>query len=117
MIKLKRVDGSDVAIAKHPLYALSFWDRFWGLINKKFSPEFDGIVFFDCNLIHSCFMLYKFDLIFVDKSGKVVKLYKGAAPFKIFYGGKNRNLTAIELPLGKIDEFYIVVGNVLKLER
>ena len=72
-------------IAQNELIAVSFIERGFGLIVKKFIPQkMDAIIFYNCSALHSFFMNYKFDIFFVDKSKKVITLYKDAAPWHIF---------------------------------
>ena len=57
------------------------WDRFWGLMNKPGVPEGYGLWIVPCSDIHSLFMRFEFDAVFVDKQGKVVKLVEKMKPW------------------------------------
>jgi uncharacterized membrane protein (UPF0127 family) len=57
------------------------WDRFWGLMNKPGVPEGYGLWIVPCSDIHSLFMRFEFDAVFVDKQGKVVKLVENMKPW------------------------------------
>ena len=116
MIYLEK-NGDKRVVAEKSIVARSFSERAFGLIFRKFSDSFDGMVFERCNLIHSFFMSYKFDLIFVNKSQQVVALYESAKKNRIFYGGTALNLTAVELPEGVIQKFGIEKGDFLKIGR
>ncbi len=116
MIQIERT-LENVVLSQKTVIARSFIDRAFGLIIRNFNENLDCMIFENCNLIHSCFMRYKFDLVFVAESGEIVKMYESAAPFKIFYGGKNRKLSALELPEGTIEKFKLTLGEVLKIEE
>lgn len=108
----------DTIISDFPLLAASFAQRSTGLITRRFEPQkMDAMVFFRCSSLHSFFMSYKFDIIFVDKSKKVITLYKSALPWRIF---KCRcrlfeNCTAIECPENTIDRTHTQIGDVIEL--
>ena len=116
MIYLEKT-GEKIVIAEKTIIARSFCERAFGLIFRKFGEELDSMVFYRCNLIHSFFMSYKFDLIFVNREQKIVALYESAAKNRIFFGGKALDLVAIELPEGIIRQFDIKKGDFLTIER
>ena len=116
MICLKK-DAENLVISQHTIIARSFIDRAFGLIIRNFGENLDGMVFENCNLIHSFLMRYKFDLVFIEQSGEVVKCYENACPNKIFSGGSRKKLIAIELPCGTICKFNIKNGDFLTLKK
>lgn len=104
-------------ISSFPLFAETFLQRSTGLITRKFEQQkMDAMVFFHCSSLHSFFMSYKFDIIFVDKSKKVITLYESAAPWKIF-NCKCRlfqNCTAIECPENTIKKSGTQTGDIIE---
>jgi uncharacterized membrane protein (UPF0127 family) len=116
MIYLERVDEK-IIIAEKTIIARSFCERAFGLIFRKFGENLDSMVFDRCNLIHSFFMSYKFDLIFVNREQRVIACYESAEKNRIFFGGKALDLVAIELPEGVIRKFDIKNGDFLTIER
>ena len=104
-------------IAQNELIAVSFIERGFGLIVKKFIPQkMDAIIFYNCSALHSFFMNYKFDIFFVDNSKKVIKLYKGALPWRIFNAdaGLFARCNAIECPAGTIEKTNTAQGDILE---
>lgn len=69
-----------------------------------------------CNSIHMFFMRYPLDIVFLDKAGKVVFIYRGIKPWRmgrIVRGAKS----ALELPEGTIDRTDTQIGdNVTMIE-
>lgn len=104
-------------IAEKELIACSLFDRGTGLLCKKFSHEkMDAMIFERCSSLHTFFMKYKFDAFFVDKSKKVIKLYKDASPWRIFSAGFGifSECTAIECPSGTIDRSNTALGDIIE---
>lgn len=107
----------DTIIAENELVARSLFDRGTGLLCKKFiNGKMDAMIFERCNSLHTFFMKYKFDAFFVDKSKKVIKLYKDARPWRIF-NAKNgffTECTAIECPSGTIEKTNTALGDIIE---
>lgn len=109
--------SKNTIIANHELAARSVWDRGTGLIFKRFSDgKMDAMIFEKCGSLHTFFMNYKFDAFFVDKSKKVIKLYKSASPWRIYNsgGGIFQQCTAIECPVGTINAARIEIGDIIE---
>jgi hypothetical protein len=69
--------AENVLIADNPL------KRIKGLLGKKnFLPE-QALILEPCNSIHTFFMSFAIDVIFVDKDYRVVKLLQGFVPNRI----------------------------------
>ena len=103
---IKNVTKNTV-IAENELVARTFWDRGTGLIFRKFiNGKMDCMIFERCSSLHTFFMRYKFDIFFVDKSKKVIKLYEDARPWRIFNAdaGFFKYCSAIECPSGTIQK-------------
>lgn len=68
--------ASAVAEAANP------WQAFKGLMFRKALPEGHGMVFRPARGIHTQFMRFPIDLIFLDKSGQVVKIRPAMGPWR-----------------------------------
>lgn len=104
-------------IAENELIARSLFDRGTGLLCKKFIPgKMDAMIFERCSSLHTFFMKYKFDAFFVDKSKKVIKLYKDARPWRIFNAkvGVFADCTAVECPSGTIEKSNTAIGDIIE---
>ncbi len=66
----------------------------------------DCLIFERCSSLHSFFLKRNFDIIFVDKSKKVIKLYKEAKPWRIFNADCRwfEYCCAIECPPGTVEK-------------
>ncbi|MBQ4493714.1 MAG: DUF192 domain-containing protein [Elusimicrobiaceae bacterium] len=54
----------------------SFLGRLIGLLGKKSLKEGQGIVLKPCSQIHTCFMRFNIDAVFISKDFKVLKIIK-----------------------------------------
>ncbi len=98
-------------------YAEGFFGRFKGLMFERKS-RFDYALVFEvpqsgiANIsIHSFFVFFKFDAVFLDKEKKVVDLAISLKPFVSFFAPKKPSKYLIELPEEKARE--IKIGHYL----
>ncbi len=103
-------------ISEDLIIADSFFLRARGLIQRNFS-KFDGILFENCNSIHTLLMHMNIDILFVNKEFVVCDLYKNVKPWKFFLFGKRSAKSVIELPAGTISRLNIEINNKLRLEK
>jgi uncharacterized membrane protein (UPF0127 family) len=62
--------------------AESFWENFIGLMFKKQIPERHGLLFQPARGIHTHFMRFPIDLIFLDRENRVTKVREGMRPWR-----------------------------------
>lgn len=94
--------------------ATSFLTRLVGLMGRPDLPKGHGLWIMPCNDIHSCFMRFEFDALFLDKSHQVLYIVERMKPWrisKIVRGGK----TVLELPAGTIAASKTQIGDQLAL--
>lgn len=61
----------------------SFWGRFMGLMGKS-SLEFgSGLLIRSCNSIHTFFMRFAIDAVYLDAEFKVVKVRRAMKPWRV----------------------------------
>ncbi len=76
-----------------------------------FVKNFDYILKFKCNGIHTFFMKTNIDVILTDKKNKILHIYRNLKPWKIILPKKNVVFT-YEMPTGYLKN--IKVGDILK---
>lgn len=59
-----------------------FWSRLKGLMRKRDLPEDEGLLIVPCNSVHSMFMRFPIDLLFLDRDFKVIKIVEVFKPWK-----------------------------------
>jgi len=72
----------DEVLCENLKVADDFISRLIGLMFKKDMYGFDGLLIKQCNSIHTFFMRYAIDIIFLDKEYKVVKVIEDIKPWR-----------------------------------
>ena len=103
---------SDEAIASDVRLALSRADRRQGLLGKDSLDVSAALVLSPCWSIHTMFMRFPIDVIFVDRDGRAVRIVRELAPWRIAVA---RAHAVIELPAGSLGKRDIKVGDELYL--
>jgi uncharacterized protein len=101
-------------VASNAVQASNFLTRGRGLMMAPPLPEGGGLVLDPCNAIHMFFMHYPLDIIFLDKLGSVVFMYRGIKPWRMGRIVRGAKL-AIELPEGAIEASGTQVGDKVDL--
>ncbi len=97
-IKYKdKVLSDNIRIADTPV------TRIIGLMFKKKISGADGLLLDPCNSIHTFFMRYSLDVVFLNKSNVVIKVIRNLKPWRMtfiyFKARKTLELPAGQLPL------------------
>ena len=83
--------------------------RLRGMLGRDFS-WFDALLIRPCSQIHTLFMAYPIDALFVDRMGQVVMIAVDLKPW-VPCKGTHKAHSVIELPAGKAEEWEIRVGD------
>ena len=87
-----------------------------GLLGKKSIPDGYGLLIKDCNSIHSFFMAFPFDAIFLDKDNTVIHIINAMAANRIS-PILRRSHSVLELPAGKAQETMTSIGDIIELVK
>lgn len=79
----------------------NFVTRTFGLILKSSLSESEGLIIKPCCSIHTFFMRFAIDVIFVNKKNEVIALYENVRPWRILPIHPSSSYV-IELPAGTI---------------
>lgn len=88
--------------------------RLRGMIGRDFS-RFDALLIRPCSEIHTLFMAYPIDVLFVDQTGRIVKIAENLRPW-VPYKGARRARAVVELPAGEACKWLIRVGDTISIE-
>ncbi len=101
-------------VAQDVRLADGIWSRFWGLMGRKGLPEEAGLLLRPSSSIHTAFMRFAIDVVFLDRSLKVVKVVPRMKPFRasMAFGGAH---SALELNAGAAEEAQVQTGDQLTL--
>jgi uncharacterized protein len=82
-VPLRCVDaqGGDVA-AVQAIVARRFGLRLCGLLALPPLAPGQALLLSPCNSVHTCFMRYRIDVVFIDRAGRVIKLVEALKPWR-----------------------------------
>src|SRR5437867_2508787 len=99
-------------LAQRAKLASSLVDRFFGLMGRKRLEDGGGLLLTKSASIHSFFMRFRFDAIFVDRENRVVKVVPSMRQWWVAFGGRGAKDT-LELPAGTAQHSNTRVGDRL----
>jgi uncharacterized membrane protein (UPF0127 family) len=94
--------------------ANTVWRRTRGLLGRSALAEGEGILLEPAPSIHSAFMRFEFDAIFLDRDLKVLKVVERIRPFRA-HGAKHAR-KVLELAAGEAGRRGVQVGDTLVVE-
>lgn len=102
-------------VASDARLASDLVSRFFGLMGRKGVPEGGGLLLTRSASIHSFFMRFRFDAVFLDKEDRVVKIVPAMRQWWLAFGGRGAK-DVIELPAGVAERTGTTVGDRLVFE-
>lgn len=108
-------EEKNMIIGKNIAVAESFWSRLVGLMFKKDLVEMDGLYITFSKSIHTCFMRFHLDVIFLSRELKVVKIIKNMKPWRmtlIYFSARD----VIELRSGSMPQD-LQIGDQLRIKN
>lgn len=54
-----------------------------GLLKHRTLPEEEGLLIVPCNSVHTFFMRFPIDVVFLDRHDKIITIYKDMKPWRI----------------------------------
>ncbi|MCP4653330.1 MAG: DUF192 domain-containing protein [Candidatus Omnitrophica bacterium] len=92
--------------------AQNFVQRLIGLMFRKGMNPQEALIFYKASAIHTCFMRFAIDIVFLDRDMQVVKVYHSCKPMRI--ASCPRAKVTLEM-IGGASKETISMGDVLKL--
>jgi hypothetical protein len=87
------------------------WTRVRGLLGRRrLGPE-EGLLLRPVGAIHTWFMLFPIDVVFLDRDYSVLKIVQGVRPWR--FAGARRAKVVLELPAGAAARTRLAVGERL----
>ena len=106
----------DTCLGRRIAVADSVMSRLVGLLGRTSLEPETGIWISPCNSIHTLGMLFRFDLVLIDKNFKVVGLRKRIRPFAVTWPNL-RAESVLELPVHTIANSRTEIGDQLQIEH
>ena len=85
-----------------------------GLLGRRQLASGTGLVIAPCSAVHTCFMQFPIDVLFVDREGTVLKRVDRLHPWRL--AGSLRAFAAVELPAGTVGGSDTTIGDRLIVE-
>jgi hypothetical protein len=98
------VVAEDIAVAR------SFWGRFRGLMLRRALASGEALLIEPGASIHTAFMRFPIDVVFLDREKRVVKVAENVRPFR---AALSRGHSALELNAGSAGKANVVKGDRL----
>ena len=77
------IKGKNIVIARQAKIANFFGERLVGLMFKKNMGSMDALLIKRCNSIHTCFMRFAIDAVFLDNNFKVISVVRNIRPWRM----------------------------------
>jgi uncharacterized protein len=107
-VELTRTDGAPVCRAR---VARSFAARLRGLLGRRGLPQGEGLLFPRTRSVHTHFMRFPIDVVFLDEDSRVVSVAPGLPPWRV--ASAKAASSALELAAGECARIGVAVGDVL----
>ena len=104
---------SEETIASDVNLALTRAARFQGLLGQDSLDRSAALVLSPCWSIHTMFMRFPIDVVFVDRDGRAVRIVRELAPWRIAVAPRAH--AAIELSAGSVRARDVRIGDELYL--
>jgi hypothetical protein len=85
------------------------FERMCGLLGRLVISDCESLWITRCNSIHTCFMRYALDVVFVDKQGVVLKVSANVVPWRLRFCWLAA--AALEFRAGAASQLGISVGS------
>jgi len=82
--RLVNVSTSEVVV-QHVELANTWWSRFIGLQFRKELPTNTALLIAPCSSIHTCWMRFAIDVVFLDADGVIVDVRDNLRPWSICF--------------------------------
>jgi len=110
--QLHALSGRRVASRVEPAFDSA--RRRKGLLGRDEFPIDSALILAPCSSIHTLFMRFPIDVVFVASDGRVMRVFHALAPWRI--GWTFRAFAAVELPAGTALRSGVRPGDKLRLE-
>jgi uncharacterized membrane protein (UPF0127 family) len=94
--------------------AVSFWDRLTGLLGRRSLAAGRALLIHPCSSIHTFFMRFPLDVVFLGSGMEVVKIARNIRPNRVVLGGPGA-VSVLEMEAGWFPENLLKVGDRVSL--
>ncbi len=105
------IAGSGEHLLRQVDTAITVWQRFRGLMLRSPLPEGQGLLITDCSSVHTCFMRFPIDLIYISGDNCVLKIVPRVKSWRVSACRGAR--AVLEGPPGCAERAGLKVGDTL----
>ena len=110
-----RIESERGIVCERCIVADNFWRRFLGLMGRSGIGPDEGLLLVGSPSIHTSFMKFPIDVLFLDRKKKVLKIRREMKQWRM--AACFRAHSVLELPAGIAQETGTVAGDQLELEK
>ena len=103
-------------LAEQAKIATSLGQRMKGLLGKPSLVANEALVLKPCTAIHTFFMRFAIDVLFLDKNMRIIRLIQNMLPNRLSPAVWSSQMV-IELPAGRINQTYTQIGDTIELKN
>lgn len=111
LYKITKNDKAELMISQLK-EATTFFQRAKGLLGRQSLADNEGLWIRPCNNIHTFFMKFNIDCIFVDKNLVIQRIKSNMSPFRIA-GPDWKTVSVIEVKAGTAEKWKLATGDRL----
>ena len=100
-------------IASRAVVADNFLLRLKGLMFRKGMDQEEAIIFYHTPSIHTFFMRFPIEVVFLNKKMQVVEIHQKLGPRRVVFSASAS--IAVELTVGKTSNKTLEIGDILEL--
>ena len=101
-------------ISPYMTLANTFWSRLKGLLGRSSLGEGESLALLPCSSVHTFFMKFPIDVVFLNPKGSVIHLEENLKPWRCSKLVRQTHMV-IELPIGTISSSRIKLGDTLAI--
>ena len=91
-----------------------FFERLVGLMGRNRWPAaWNAYHFPDCGSVHTFFTFLSLDIVFLDKGGKILKIFPSTKSWRAYWGPRPTS-HCLELPAGAVQKLKWKVGDRIR---
>ncbi len=113
-VKINTDKGKEV-IAARVIKANNFLSRLFGLTIRRRLKGGEGFLIENCSSIHTFWMRYSIDVVFLDEKNLVLAIYHNIKPFRVTPFIRDA-CSVLELKSGAIERTSLKVGDLVDFE-
>lgn len=106
-----RVASTGRLLLGHARKTETFLERTIGLLGCKGLEQGEGLLIVPCNSIHTFFMRFSLDILFLNQGGTILKLVESLTPWKLI--GCWGSAMVLEVPAGLISSSGLQIDDQL----